>query len=227
MLDRPSDGNAKPDTKGNGGTSAPSITLPKGGGAIRGMGEKFGANPVTGTGSMTVPIATSPVVPVSVRSYPCPMTPVPVMVPSVSVGAYLSHRFPAEPIKDCPATGTQTSPTFSFSPAPRTWFPSWSKRTVNGSASLVIPPRLNRDTPSNGIGLASRAYSPVSSVGPISRPDQPLAIHFQGQHHHSLWQTRGCPDSRAQRPHSHLHLAYLRELRRQRQCHPLSIQIRG
>lgn len=40
--------------------SAPSITLPKGGGAIRGMGEKFAANPVTGSGSMTIPIATSP-----------------------------------------------------------------------------------------------------------------------------------------------------------------------
>jgi hypothetical protein len=40
--------------------SAPSISLPKGGGAIRGIGEKFAANPVTGTGSMTVPIATSP-----------------------------------------------------------------------------------------------------------------------------------------------------------------------
>ncbi len=39
---------------------APTITLPKGGGAIRGMGEKFAANPVTGTGSMSVPIATSP-----------------------------------------------------------------------------------------------------------------------------------------------------------------------
>ena len=35
-------------------------SLPKGGGAIRGIGEKFAANPVTGTGSMTVPIATSP-----------------------------------------------------------------------------------------------------------------------------------------------------------------------
>jgi RHS repeat-associated protein len=42
------------------GITAPEITLPKGGGAIRGMGEKFTANPVTGTGSMTVPIATSP-----------------------------------------------------------------------------------------------------------------------------------------------------------------------
>jgi RHS repeat-associated protein len=38
----------------------PSISLPKGGGAIRGIGEKFAANPVTGTGSLTVPIATSP-----------------------------------------------------------------------------------------------------------------------------------------------------------------------
>src|SRR5215210_3206087 len=42
------------------GITAPSIALPKGGGAIRGMGEKFAANPVTGTGSMSVPIATSP-----------------------------------------------------------------------------------------------------------------------------------------------------------------------
>lgn len=38
----------------------PSLSLPKGGGAIRGMGEKFAANPVTGTGSMSVPIAASP-----------------------------------------------------------------------------------------------------------------------------------------------------------------------
>lgn len=40
------------------GFSTPTISLPKGGGAIRGIGEKFAANPVTGTGSMTVPIAT-------------------------------------------------------------------------------------------------------------------------------------------------------------------------
>src|SRR5438445_1126635 len=44
----------------HGAISAPSIALPKGGGAIRGIGEKFAANPVTGTGSMTVPIVTSP-----------------------------------------------------------------------------------------------------------------------------------------------------------------------
>ena len=40
--------------------SLPSLSLPKGGGAIRGIGEKFAANPVTGTGSLSVPIFTSP-----------------------------------------------------------------------------------------------------------------------------------------------------------------------
>jgi len=40
--------------------SPPTINLPKGGGAIRGIGEKFGVNPVTGTGSLTIPIYTSP-----------------------------------------------------------------------------------------------------------------------------------------------------------------------
>src|ERR1700722_8326282 len=42
------------------GIAAPAIELPKGGGAIKGIGEKFGANPVNGTGSLTVPIFTSP-----------------------------------------------------------------------------------------------------------------------------------------------------------------------
>ncbi len=38
----------------------PAVSLPKGGGAIKGMGEKFSANPVTGTGSMSVLSAISP-----------------------------------------------------------------------------------------------------------------------------------------------------------------------
>jgi RHS repeat-associated protein len=37
----------------------PSISLPKGGGAIRGIGEKFSSHPATGTGSLSLPIATS------------------------------------------------------------------------------------------------------------------------------------------------------------------------
>ncbi len=40
--------------------AAPAVSLPKGGGAVRGLGEKFGANPVNGTGSLTIPIPMSP-----------------------------------------------------------------------------------------------------------------------------------------------------------------------
>jgi hypothetical protein len=40
--------------------TAPNPSLPKGGGAVRGLGEKFAANLVSGTGSLTIPIATSP-----------------------------------------------------------------------------------------------------------------------------------------------------------------------
>src|SRR6202030_416853 len=42
------------------GFATPQLSLPKGGGSIRGMGEKFATNPVTGTGSLTVPIYSSP-----------------------------------------------------------------------------------------------------------------------------------------------------------------------
>src|SRR5262245_48316706 len=52
--------NTKGQDEGRQRPIAPSISLPKGGGAIRGMGEKFAANLVTGTGSLTVPIAASP-----------------------------------------------------------------------------------------------------------------------------------------------------------------------
>jgi len=61
MINGPSqDGNQQGTAQEQSPRSAPTISLPKGGGAIRGMGEKFAANPVTGTGSMSVPIATSP-----------------------------------------------------------------------------------------------------------------------------------------------------------------------
>src|ERR1700733_3098245 len=55
---------AASDTSGSSSTSSaptpPHVSLPTGGGAIRGIGEKFAANPVTGTGSLPVPIAPSP-----------------------------------------------------------------------------------------------------------------------------------------------------------------------
>src|SRR5271166_6388042 len=42
------------------GAAAPQLGLPKAGASIRGIGEKFSANPVTGTGSLSVPIALTP-----------------------------------------------------------------------------------------------------------------------------------------------------------------------
>ena len=44
----------------NSPSAPPSISLPKGGGAVTGIGEKFAANPVTGTGSLSVPFPLSP-----------------------------------------------------------------------------------------------------------------------------------------------------------------------
>ena len=61
------DAEPKNDAAGKGGAetpapnpSAPSVALPKGGGAIRGIGEKFSVNAATGTGSFSVPVFTSP-----------------------------------------------------------------------------------------------------------------------------------------------------------------------
>jgi len=92
--------------------SAPSISLPKGGGAIRGIGEKFATNPVTGTGSMTVPFATSPdrsgFGPLSIfgHSFHSRTTPAPAMGHLASAG---TSRYPvslAKRIRDCPSTAT-------------------------------------------------------------------------------------------------------------------------
>jgi RHS repeat-associated protein len=45
---------------GAGNLQVPNLSLPKGGGAIRGIGEKFAANPVTGSATISVPVAASP-----------------------------------------------------------------------------------------------------------------------------------------------------------------------
>ncbi len=50
---------APKNSNGTGDNKQATINLPVGGGAIRGIGEKFQANPVTGTGSYTVPLAIS------------------------------------------------------------------------------------------------------------------------------------------------------------------------
>lgn len=54
-----SQGPAKTDDSKDQRFSAPVVSLPKGGGAIKGIGEKFAANPVTGTGSLSIPLPLS------------------------------------------------------------------------------------------------------------------------------------------------------------------------
>jgi RHS repeat-associated protein len=44
----------------DGGIAPPTISLPKGGGAIRGLGETFSPDPVTGAGTLAVPVAVPP-----------------------------------------------------------------------------------------------------------------------------------------------------------------------
>lgn len=51
---------APPPPPRDGVFSPPVISVPKGGAAIQGIGEKFAANPVTGTGSTTFPLAITP-----------------------------------------------------------------------------------------------------------------------------------------------------------------------
>jgi hypothetical protein len=48
------------DAAGSGTSTPPTISLSKVGGTRRGIGQKFATNPVTGRGTMTTPVATSP-----------------------------------------------------------------------------------------------------------------------------------------------------------------------
>src|SRR5882762_5194002 len=59
LNDQRKEGDGKDASTDKSGSALPSISLPKGGGAIRGIGEKFAANPVTGTASLSVPIFTT------------------------------------------------------------------------------------------------------------------------------------------------------------------------
>ncbi len=59
----PADGGrsaARGDASGTGPLAPPIPSLPKGGGAVRGIGEKFSSSSVTGTASLHVPIAVTP-----------------------------------------------------------------------------------------------------------------------------------------------------------------------
>ena len=115
----------KSDDPGTNGSfvQSPVISLPKGGGAIRDIGEKFTANPVTGTGSMVVPIATSPgrssFGPQLSLSYRW----VPAMVLSDSAGTYLFPPLREKLTRDCPSISMEKSERF---------YPVWCRRSRAG-----------------------------------------------------------------------------------------------
>src|SRR5437762_11748170 len=56
-VDTPPKSGGQPDSSPKG---VPSLSLPKGGGAIKSIGEKFQVNAANGTGSMNIPISISP-----------------------------------------------------------------------------------------------------------------------------------------------------------------------
>src|SRR5215471_9326138 len=58
--DRTSGTESQPAPPKEAASPLPSISLPKSGGAIRGIGEKFAVNAATGTGSLSVPMPSSP-----------------------------------------------------------------------------------------------------------------------------------------------------------------------
>ncbi|MBC8072226.1 MAG: toxin, partial [Deltaproteobacteria bacterium] len=56
-----SSSSGEPPSGGSGlGDLVPAVELPRGGGALRGIGESFSANAVTGTAALTIPVFTSP-----------------------------------------------------------------------------------------------------------------------------------------------------------------------
>ena len=146
--------------------TAPTVSLPKSGGAIRGIGEKFSANPTSGTGSMSVPIATSPgrsgFGPQLSLSYDSGRGNGP-------FGFGWSLSLPASAGARTRAFRATTPPTCSCSPTPRTWSRCWSRdRTATGHRSTSGPAaapdyRIERYRP------RVEGSSPGSSGGPGAR----------------------------------------------------------
>ena len=152
------------------GVRPPTISLPKGGGAIRGIGEKFAANPVTGTGSMTVPIATSPgrsgFGPQLSLSYDSGAGNGPFGFGWISSLPHHSQ----DRQRACPSTTTPTNRTSSSFPGRRTWFRFWFKSEGIGGAEELRSRTVSGQTyRSSAIARASKDSSPASSAGPMSQ----------------------------------------------------------
>jgi Salmonella virulence plasmid 65kDa B protein len=172
--------------------AAPSISLPKGGGAVKGIGEKFGANPVTGTGSLSVPLPASPgrggFGPSLALSYD-----------SGSGNGVFGFGWGV----GLPSITRKTDkglPLYRDSSESDVFI-------LSGAEDLV--PELEGDKPKikprdlNGQAYTVHAYRP--------RIEGLLAFDQQGQHHHVVRQDRELENLRSNRRFENFHLADLRE----------------
>ena len=205
----------------------PQLSLPKGGGAIRGIGEKFAANPVTGTGSMTVPIATSPgrsgFGPQLSLSYDSGAGNGPfgfgwsLSLPSITrkTDKGLPRYRDAEESRWLhPVRRGETSSRFCILTVTRGRTREPLHRAVDG-----------RSIACDATARGSRAFRAHRALDQQRRCTAILlAIDLQGQRHDLVRQDGREPDRRSCRSHSHLQLADLRELRRQGQRRGLRIQ---
>ena len=105
----------------------PSVSAPTGGGAIRGLDEKFSVNAATGTGSMAVKLPFSPgrsgFTPALELAEPFRLG----KRAAASAGAWGYRRSRARPLKGFRSTATVTSQTSSSWPAQKTWCPYWTR----------------------------------------------------------------------------------------------------
>src|SRR5579883_2836090 len=143
----------------------PQLELPKGGGAIRGMGEKFSVDAARGTASLTVPIAIS-----EARSG---------FTPQLSVhydsgtgngefGMGWGLFLPAITRKQkrvCRGTRMLPSRMFSCYREPKIWF----RRCDTSAISGWLKNGNGAATASSATGLVSKAYLRASRDGPESK----------------------------------------------------------
>ena len=182
MADREenSNGSLSGSTDANFAVSAPKVSLPKGGGAISGIGEKFAANPVTGTGSMTVPLFTSPG-----RSGFGPQL-------SLSYDFWSWQRSVRVWLELCPFRPSRAertrayrnismpkSLTSSYFPAPKIWFPSLSRVKTGGNVNPLTRPQASLATLYSAIGPGSKACLRASNDGRTRRPASAIGAPSQ------------------------------------------------
>lgn len=150
-----------------GSAQAPAIQLPKGGGAIRGIGEKFAANPVTGTGSRPCPSLPAQADPALARNYPFPTILALATDHSASAGVFRCPPLPVKRTRVCRNTKTLKSQTCSFSLALKIWCLCLLNKVEGGCQSPFLIERLARSlTRLNATAPALRGYSPASNAGP-------------------------------------------------------------